>query len=241
MASAGSNNAQSSDVDFLDLPSLYHAEPSPHPHSPIVRPGTSISSCLPSFFSRSKYRPVTDAQSNDEADEPDTETQSYKDSRVRWADAVSTPHPSRRAIVLSHGTNWTLLLALALLLSLTLNAFFLAYLGGERRYATIPHDAFAVTELGRNYTCYHEQATQLHRVDRFERVGAAYDRYWRELLGGSDGYVYTQDSGTGSGVRQARFGMFHQLECLYQIRRALRAREGKSKWGDFVVVGEEGE
>ncbi|KAF9729014.1 hypothetical protein PMIN04_005908 [Paraphaeosphaeria minitans] len=219
MTFTGNDTTQSSDSGFLNLSSPYHAAPSPQPQTPILHPNINFSSYIPSFFSRSAYHPIPHVQSHDETSDP----------------PHSTPHKRR-----ARHANRTLLASLALLisLSLTINAFLLAYLGGQRRYATIPHDAFAVSELGRNYTCHREQATQFYRVDRFERVDVAYDHYWRELLGGSDGYVYTQGR---SGVREARFGMFHQLECLYQFRQALRAKEGKAKRKDFVVVGQEEE
>ena len=57
------------------------------------------------------------------------------------------------------------------------------------------------------------------------------------MLGASGGYVRGVEG--KEGVR-ARFAMFHQMECLEQIRMALRRGEeenGKEKRKDFVVVG----
>ncbi|KAJ4358114.1 uncharacterized protein N0V89_002693 [Didymosphaeria variabile] len=237
-------NTPSLDEGFLNMPSPFCEDFSLPPSSltsktPVVNPGSKLTSYLASFLHRFTYNHLSNPHSNDEDKDIDNESQGYERKprrrHIHWADTPLPPSPPY--------TNWVLIVSLLLLLSVTVNAFLL-FEGRERHYATVPHDAFQIKELGRNYTCFHRQKTDFYRVDRYERLDGMYDHYWRDLLGGSDGYVYTMSDG---GVKEARLGMFHQLECLYQMRKAMREsgrgggdEKGKGKRKDFVVVDHDG-
>lgn len=229
-------SSQSIDEGFLNLPSPYYDEfslpPAPStPTRPFMFVAPSFASYVPSFLRRFTYRRLADVHTiRDHEDDGDSEAQGYERKphyrHVHWADSTST-----------HRTNWLPLVSLLLFLSITFNGF-LIFEGRGRYYATVPHDAYRSKELGQNYTCYHTHETVLERVDAYERLDSIYDHYWKDTFGGSDGYIYTSLNRPDGQIRKARFGMFHQLQCLYDIRQELSRSMNKkhSKRKDLVFI-----
>lgn len=222
------------DETFLNMSSLYHSafsEPSATSRSklPIGKAQAKFKLHLPSFLRRSPAHRFTLLHAaTDDADAASNEAQGYerktRHRHVHWAD---TPSPQY--------SSWTLITSLLLLFSITVNAFFF-FEARIRHFTIVPHDAFQIKELGQNYTCYRTKETTFRREDKFDSLDPMYDHYWRDLLGKSNGYLYVNSSGV---IREARFGMFHQLECLYQLRRTAQGtRDGKQKRKDFVFVGD---
>jgi hypothetical protein len=82
-----------------------------------------------------------------------------------------------------------------------------------------------------NYTCYQTHITSFHLDFKYAVNYPAYNHLWEELQGGSKGVIYTKLGRPDGKIRKAGLAMFHQLECLAQIRMAVQKLQDKNITG----------